>query len=431
MLLKSEILVLNWNKKALELKNEGKVRESLILFLKAEEILRTFPSVKLQYLTYNNLACHFEKEKSYNRAISYLAMCTKLKDIDPSCKILNIGVYLNLSAIKSKLNLHEAALNHALKAHALLETIQNSCLKTICYYSVALEYEYLTKIPFALHYYKKAFEISLTFFGPSHEITEKIRFSLRFCKEKPSTTVDSLCILREKTSYSLKRSKRFKTSRNCHKEDNYEKTDTKILNKLINWRAKTRSESPKLNTSKNLRQKFSQLSQENNRSAAITGKLEEKLNFISKELASLNGKLSSIGCRFEGENEEKSLPMKFNNKMNAAVKIQKAFREYLKRQQKKLEKTVKFVESKERDLKVIPFFLMNFDVTRASKRSFTYANNFAIRKVEKKVQTSREGPRNKKKTTKGLLESIIFIQKYIRGFLQRQKYKKLQKAQKH
>lgn len=419
---------MNWNKKALELKNEGKRRESLLLFLKAEEILRTFPSVKLQYLTYNNLACHFEKEKSYNRAISYLTMCTKLQDIDSSCKILNIGVYLNLSAIKSKLNLHEAALNHALKAHALLETMQNSCLKTICYYSVALEYEFLIKIPFALHYYKKAFEISLTFFGPNHEITDKIRFSLRVCKEKSSTAVDSLCILREKTSYSLRRPKRFATSKNYHKTDSDVKTDTKMLKKLINWRAKTRSESPKLNMSTNLRQKFSQLSQENNRSAAITGKLEEKLNFISKELASLNGKLSNIGCRFGGENDEESLPVKFNNKIDAAVKIQKAFREYLKRQQKKLEKTVKFVESKEKDLKVIPFFLMNFDVSRSGKNDFAHSARFTIKKVEKIVQTSRGGPRNKKKKIKGLLESIIFIQKYIRGFIQRQKFKRLQKS---
>lgn len=415
------MLVLNWNKKALELKHEGKIAESLLLFLRAEELLRTFPSVKLQFLTYNNLACHFEKEKSYHRAVSYLNMCTKLKVKDASCKILYIGVFLNLSAIKSKLNLHEAALNHSLKALSLLETIQNSCLKTICYYSIALEYEFLLQMPFAKHNFKQAFDISVEFFGSTHEITDKIRTSLRNCQEKANNSIDPLCILREKTSQPKGRTKRKAASRDITKYGLDIRVDTTPWQELVNWRAKTQSETPKLKTSRDLRQKFSQLSQETNRSAVITGKLEEKLNYISKKLASLNGKLNHIEGIFEGDKKVVGKD-KIKDKISAAVKIQRAFREYIKRRHIKIEKSRQLTESK--NYKVIPFFLMNFDVPPPSNNMPAYKNAVQIRKVEKNVQTSRGGPRMKKVKFRGLLESIVFIQKCIRGFLQRRRYKR-------
>ncbi|OMJ69445.1 hypothetical protein SteCoe_32841 [Stentor coeruleus] len=279
-----------------------------------------------------------------------------------------------------------------------------------------LEYEFLFQIPFAKHNFKQALDISVEFFGPNHEITNKIRFSLHDCQKKPSISIDPLCILREKTSQPKRRATRKTVSKGATNYGLDIKVDTTPWQELVNWRAKTQSETPKLKTSRDLRQKFTQLSQETNRNAAITGKLEEKLNYISKKLASLNGKSNHV------EGDKKVVE---KDKIKAAVKIQRAFREYIKRRQIKIEKGKQLTGYKKSDYKIIPFFLMNFDVEPPINNRHLQKNEIHIKKAEKNIQTSRGGPRIKNAKLRGLLESVIFIQKHIRGFLQRNRYKKL------
>ena len=59
----------------------------------------------------------------------------------------------------------------------------------------------------------------------------------------------------------------------------------------------------------------------------------------------------------------------------------------------------------------------NSDKTKTAKHS--------TKKTEKYIQTSQQGNRSIKYKNKGLLQTIVFLQKHIRGFLARKNYRNI------
>lgn len=381
---KSEIAVVNFNKRALSLPKSHK-SEILTCFLKAEQLLTSYPCAKLQYLTYNNLACFYESEKEYNKAVQYLNMCKNLKSNDKTCKFFAIGALINLASIFSKQNRHDESLITLNQVKGYLDTVPNPCLRVIYLYTLALEYEFLMKNSYAEKFYCESKELALKVFKQDNDIFKAIEKGL---KNVIGRQEDPICILRDKTAkINITRGRKpaeKKTRSETQNGEYYIKVDTTPWLELDQLKSKSISETPKQPTSHNLRKKFTRLSQNINKSSCSPLKLEEKLNFIGNKLSNLSGKLYDIEKLFKQENSNSV----FLQKQAAALKIQKAFRAHLKKKRAKIQ------------MKIFPFFMISHNT----------------QKKEKYIQTSRHGNRPK---ARSLLQSIIFIQKWIKGFLAR------------
>ena len=389
-LTKSEISIVNYNKRGLFYMKTNKT-EAMSCLLKAEMLLKSFPSSKLQYLTYNNLAILFDSEKDYSKAIFYLSQCTKLKNDDKSCKFFFIGSLINQSSIYSKLNRHEESISLAFRALNELENYGNPCLKVICLYTIALEYEYLQKISYSEKFYLECKESAKKLFDKENGIFNLVDRGLKNLQNRQD---DPICILRDKTSKIKPRRGVDLRSRDTQKGEYYIKVDTTPWLEQEEWRLKSQSETPKIPQNFSLRKKYTRLSDDLNKSHALPVKLEDKLNYIGTKLTNLSGKLSDIEKLFKTDKVTKGVDLK----KKAAITIQRAFRKYLKKKARK--KT-----------KLFPFFIFGIE----------------SKKQERFSQTSRRAPRNEKKF-KGLIQSIVFIQKWIRGFLTRLKVKRMRMA---
>ena len=192
-----ERTVLNLNKKAQDFYKEKKKIESLLLFQRAEELLKVYPSSKLELLTYNNIACFHIKENNLDYSLDYLSKCSKLTVSDLQSSYIQIGVQLNLSALKSIIQKHKEALAHSLKALEILTQSPNKYLKTVSYYSVGLEYEFLNQHSVAQEYFYDAKECSLQAFGLDHELTKFLHTILK-PNNKSNTIMNEICILSDK-----------------------------------------------------------------------------------------------------------------------------------------------------------------------------------------------------------------------------------------
>lgn len=132
--------------------------------------------VKIRSLTLNNLACYFKSCDKMATALSYLQKAAKL---EKKCKVDDYEVsttLLNLTAVLSKMGNHEKAVEYALEAVRLLETVDE--LKpvpevlTTAYYNYAVELEFLDRTKEAKVFYEKAWELSQEKLGEKHSRTQ-------------------------------------------------------------------------------------------------------------------------------------------------------------------------------------------------------------------------------------------------------------------
>ena len=132
--------------------------------------------VKIRSLTLNNLACYFKSCDKLATALSYLQKAAKL---EKKCKVDDYEVsttLLNLTAVLSKMRNHEKAVDYALEAVRLLETVDE--LKpvpealTTAYFNYAVELEFLERTKEAKIFYEKAWEVSQEKLGEKHSRTQ-------------------------------------------------------------------------------------------------------------------------------------------------------------------------------------------------------------------------------------------------------------------
>ena len=249
---------------------------------------------------------------------------------------------------------------------------------------------------------------------------------MKACKNKSESMIDQFCILRENTTSTRGRSGLDTRSRNnTQRPDYYIKVDTTPWIEADNWKFKTSSQTPTLKNYGPLKKKFNRLSEDMNKNMNKTMntpiKLEEKLNFIGKKLMNLNGKLSNIERMFKDNTQKKGNNINLSNKIKAAVVIQRAFREYLRKKYKYAQRAAANQIGRYSNLRVIPFFMMQGSINSKEKIIVT-------KKSEKNMQTSRQGNRNVKFKSKGLIQTIIYLQSHIKGFILRKKYQKIRNS---
>ena len=244
---------------------------------------------------------------------------------------------------------------------------------------------------------------------------------MKNCKNKTENMIEQFCIISDNTINIRGRNELGAKSReNTQKKDYYIKVDTTPWIENNSFRNKSSSQTPTLKKFANLRKKFTKLSEDINRSLNIPVKLEEKLSFIGEKLTNLNGKLSSIEKIFKVTKKgQKDIGMRA--KIKAAIFIQRAFRDYLKKRHKNYQKID------------INQYLTHMKLKNSSfvmnRKSKNFQKTMLLpTKIEKGMQTTRQVKIKSKIKPKGLIQSIIFIQKNVRGFIIRKKYNNIRNS---
>ena len=146
-----ESIVLSCNKLAMDHLKEEKFASALHLLNRAKDLL-DFPSAstKLLAVTLNNLGCFYKKKGKLALSLQYLTRALHLEQLNPSDKVNQAGTHLNITAIRSSMNQHKLALNHAteainmlLEAEALDTELNIKTTLAIAYHNAGIEYEFL------------------------------------------------------------------------------------------------------------------------------------------------------------------------------------------------------------------------------------------------------------------------------------------------
>jgi len=195
----AELLVLKCNKVAMETLKQEKYREALSLLNKAleqlnapDKHLQNWPNrLSLLGITLNNFGCFYKKKGQPNVALFYLQKALNIEKTTNKDSINIAGTHLNICAILSQLNRHEAALQHAKQALEALKTQheietgseaeeyareesqggENLRLTLIiAYHNVAAELEHLNSVDEAIEMYEKADEMARNELEPLHPL---------------------------------------------------------------------------------------------------------------------------------------------------------------------------------------------------------------------------------------------------------------------
>lgn len=194
----AEAEILKLNKQAMEKLRSEDMTGALELLNEAQEILKEISTESQVWgVTFNNLGCYFKKIREFSTALSHFnkAMEIELKRHGDAVSLG--GTYLNISYIYSEINLHEKALNFALKSlnlfSSLLEKDKNTWTSlVVSYHCAATEFEFLNRKQEAINSYQNGYEISKEKLGKSHKLSISLKRSLKKCQNLKSTMVFSV-----------------------------------------------------------------------------------------------------------------------------------------------------------------------------------------------------------------------------------------------
>ena len=216
-----EALVLNCNKLAMDHLRVEQFDEAFNLLRRAEEMLRypddTPGKLRLLAITLNNLGCFYKRSSKPNVALKYLQQALEIEVKTSNDRTNVAGTHLNICAIKSQLNKHESALQHAKQALFLLsspgfEFTPNSVTTlAIAYHNAGVEYEFLTETGEAAKAYHSGWELAKQHLGTSHPLTHSLEKSYRNVTEVKLGKVAGN-VLESSTDYPVKPKKGRKSS---------------------------------------------------------------------------------------------------------------------------------------------------------------------------------------------------------------------------
>lgn len=180
-------IILSCNKKAMDHLREENY-PACLHFLKRAQNLLDYPQPiadqsKLMAVTLNNLGCYYKKTGNLNLSLQYLTRALHLQQLTPSDRINLAGTHLNITTIRSSLNQHESALNHALsainiliEAEALEPTLNLRRTLSIAYHNAGIEYDYIGNFQQARNLFAIGLSLAEKYIG-NHPITTSLRAS--------------------------------------------------------------------------------------------------------------------------------------------------------------------------------------------------------------------------------------------------------------
>lgn len=198
------MFVLRCNKTAMDSLKLEKYRDALSLLNKAldqlnapDTHLQNWPNrLRLLGITLNNFGCFYKKKGQPNVALFYLQKALNIEKTTSKDAINIAGTHLNICAILSLLNRHDAALQHAQQAleglqaqveieagseaeeYAAEEPHGGENLRLtliIAYHNTAAELEHLNNVEEAVEMYEKAEEIARRELDPSNPLRISVK----------------------------------------------------------------------------------------------------------------------------------------------------------------------------------------------------------------------------------------------------------------
>jgi tetratricopeptide (TPR) repeat protein len=132
-------------------------------------------------VTLNNLGILYRSTKDYQKALQYLSSALEVARNLSTDVINRAGTHLNICAIKSSLNQHEQALQHALTAIQMLSMKKSEVSPTlvVAYHSAGIEYQHLSLPLKARAHFEYGFNISAQKLGKSHQLTLSLEEALQ------------------------------------------------------------------------------------------------------------------------------------------------------------------------------------------------------------------------------------------------------------
>eukprot|EP00928_Gymnodinium_smaydae_P030135 TRINITY_DN22482_c0_g1_i1.p1 TRINITY_DN22482_c0_g1~~TRINITY_DN22482_c0_g1_i1.p1 ORF type:complete len:931 (+),score=109.12 TRINITY_DN22482_c0_g1_i1:118-2910(+) len=174
-------LVLSCNKDAMECLQKGQLKASFEQLKYAEALLIASQpegeSTSLLAVTCNNLGTYYKKTGKLHGALSYLRRALKIEEDLRADPVTIAGTHLEISAVLSKLEKHDKALDHGLCALALAEnhiepaSQEDSSVLVLAYHSVAAEHECLRDTEKAVAAYRKGHEVAQRCLGENHPLS--------------------------------------------------------------------------------------------------------------------------------------------------------------------------------------------------------------------------------------------------------------------
>lgn len=150
---------------------------SLDLLKRAE--LLSEKSVKSKAATYNNFACYFRRIGKLKTAVQFLDRALALQSE-------SADTHLNMCAVRSQMGKHSVAAEHAMQAIILLQeqTIERltnssteedrSSVLAIAFHNLAVEFEFMKRVPEALMYYGKALGFARSHLPQDHKLIKDL-----------------------------------------------------------------------------------------------------------------------------------------------------------------------------------------------------------------------------------------------------------------
>lgn len=167
--------------------------DAISLLQKASQILTnltpTYTVIKFKAVTLNNLGCLYKRSNNNIKALQYLTQALSYENRLPEEFINIAGTHLNLCAIKSHLNNHDEALDHALKAINIIQRSYNgqkefTTTLIAAYHNAGIEYQHLNRKIEGNNFFRQGYELALRKLGKNHVLTKSLESFVDLKKKK-------------------------------------------------------------------------------------------------------------------------------------------------------------------------------------------------------------------------------------------------------
>lgn len=179
-------LVLSCNKDGMDSLRKGQHKAAFEQFKYAESILianqAEGDTTNLLAVTCNNLGCYYKKVGKLHGALSYLRRALKMEVELNTHEVTLAGTHLNICAILSKLEKHDKAVEHALSALDLVNSLVNKTspenlsqddysVLAIAFHNVAVERDHLKEYEKAAAAFQQGYQVAKRCLGEDHSLS--------------------------------------------------------------------------------------------------------------------------------------------------------------------------------------------------------------------------------------------------------------------
>lgn len=180
-----ETSIISFNKTAMESLHTKNYTAAKSLLHRSLEMLKYPESsdsiLKLKSVTYNNLGILYKHIKDYEKSLHYLTLALEVSDNLQNDDQNKAGTHLNICAIRSEINQHEKALQHALIAVKILLKGGHEYSKNliVAFHSAGIEYQIVGLPLKAVQCFERGYNLALDTLGRGNQLTQSLENAMK------------------------------------------------------------------------------------------------------------------------------------------------------------------------------------------------------------------------------------------------------------